>query len=130
MKLPILLGAALAATGLSLYAPDPAQAQSGTFPALTVFGDDPCPRDTICVRAPENERYRIPKELRGDTGLALAERWGDRARSIEYVGASGTQSCSPVGPGGASGCYNQIVRQARAERKEKGEEPTIPLDLP
>jgi hypothetical protein len=30
---------------------------------ITVFGNDPCPRDEICVRAPENERYRIPKEL-------------------------------------------------------------------
>ena len=95
-----------------------------------MFGTDPCPRDTICVRAPENERYRIPKVLRGATGAALAERWGDRARQLEYVGQSGIQSCSPVGPGGASGCYNQLVRRQRDEQRAQGKEPTVPLDLP
>lgn len=110
--------------------PRPVAAQANTFPTITVFGNDACPRDTICVRAPENERYRIPKELRGESGLALAERWGDRARSIEYTGASGTQSCSPVGAGGASGCFKQIVRQAREEARERGKEPSIPLALP
>ncbi|MET0270457.1 MAG: hypothetical protein ABW173_08520 [Sphingomonas sp.] len=111
-------------------APAPVVAQANTFPTITVFGADACPRDTICVRAAENERYRIPKELRGESGLALAERWGDRARSIEYTGANGTQSCSPVGAGGASGCFKQIVRQAREESRERGQEPSIPLDLP
>ncbi len=119
-----LLPAALAVS------PAPVLAQANTFPTITVFGNDACPRDTICVRAPENERYRIPKELRGATGLALAERWGDRARSIEYTGASGTQSCTPVGAGGTTGCFNQMVRQARQESRERGEDPSIPLKLP
>ena len=123
---------ALAATLFSLIAamlvPLPAAAQPAwNVPTITVFGNDPCPRDTICVRAPDNERYRIPKELRGDTGRALAERWGDRAKSLEYVGASGTQSCSPVGAGGATGCYDQLARAARAEQAAAGVKPTIPL---
>src|SRR3546814_10594960 len=50
--------------------------------------DLPCPRDTICVRAPENERYRIPEQLRGERGEEAAARWGDRAKSLEYVGRS------------------------------------------
>lgn len=119
-----LIPAALAVSPL------PVVAQANTFPTITVFGSDACPRDTICVRAPENERYRIPKELRGDQGLALAERWGDRARSIEYTGASGTQSCSPVGAGGASGCFNQIARQAREDARSRGKDPAVPLNLP
>ncbi len=131
MKRLTLAAAALIAAASPLgLAGTAVQAQSYTVPTITVFGTDACPRDTICVRAPENERYRIPKDLRGDTGLAMAERWGDRAKSLEYTGASGTQSCTPVGPGGASGCFKQLARQAREENRAKGEEPTIPLKLP
>ena len=107
----------------------PASAQVGSR-LVTIFGNDPCPRDVICVRAPESDRYRIPQELRGETGAAAAERWGQRAKSLEYVGRSGTQSCSPVGAGGASGCFNELVRKARDEEHADGKEPTIPIKLP
>lgn len=120
---------ALASWGAATLPAVPALAQASDR-LITVFGSDPCPRDTICVRAPESERYRIPKALRGETGAALAERWGDRAQALEYAGRGGIQSCSPVGPGGASGCYNQLVRQARAEERAAGKDPTIPLKLP
>jgi hypothetical protein len=42
-------------------------------------------------------------------------------RSIEYVGRSGTQSCSPVGAGGFTGCFSQIARAAKEERKQMGD---------
>jgi len=38
-------------------------------------------------------------------------------RSMEYVGRSGTESCSPVGGGGATGCFAQLARLAKAERQ-------------
>ena len=118
-----LLAAALFGMAAALPAL-PAQAQvSGRL--VTVFGSDPCPRDTICVRAPENERYRIPQELRGESGEAAAARWGDRAQQLEYVGASGTMSCTPVGPGGATGCYRELARKAREEQKARGEKPNV-----
>lgn len=120
---PVLAAAALAIAGIGVPVA-PAVAQS-TLRAVTVFGRDQCPRDVICVRAPENDRYRIPKELRGLEGQAAAERWGDRARSIEYVGASGTMSCSPAGAGGASGCFRELNRKARAEREASGEKPAV-----
>jgi hypothetical protein len=123
------LALALVATGGVMLPAAPARAQAGDR-LITVFGSDPCPRDTICVRAPESERYRIPKSLRGESGAAAAERWGDRAQALEYAGASGIQSCSPVGPGGASGCFRQLVRAAREEQRSRGEAPAIPLDLP
>ena len=119
----ILLG--LASLGLPLL---PAAAQPAwNVRTITVFGTDRCPPDTICVRAPESERFRIPKDLRGDTGLALAERWGDRAQSLEYAGRSGTMSCSPVGAGGATGCFRQLAQQAREEQRSRGAEPGIKL---
>ena len=123
-----LLALALVTAGGAMLPSAPASAQAGNR-LVTVFGNDPCPRDTICVRASESERYRIPKELRGETGLAAAERWGDRAKALEYAGANGIQSCSPVGPGGASGCFRQLVRAAREEQRARGEAPAIPNDL-
>ena len=107
--------AALSAAGLYAAAPAPVAAQERV---LTIFGDDECPRDTICVRAPENERYRIPKELRETTPQPGNESWAARARSMEYVGRTGINSCSPVGAGGWTGCYEQMVRQAREERRQ------------
>jgi hypothetical protein len=41
----------------------------------------------------------------------------NRAQSIEYVGRSGTESCSPVGAGGFTGCFEQMARAAKEERK-------------
>ena len=110
------LGLALATAGLVPAAS--ALAQSSNERALIVFGDDPCPRDTICVRAPESERYRIPRDLRGGpvTG-PRNELWADRAKSLEYVGASGTASCSNSGAGSWTGCWSQMMKAARAERK-------------
>ena len=126
-----VLGVASLAAAAWVVAPvRPAEAQSRAIPIYTVFGNDPCPRDFICVRVSENERFRIPKELRGDTGIAAAERWGDRVQALEYAGASGINSCSPVGSGGTSGCFRQLTQQARAEQRQRGEEPAIPLDLP
>ena len=129
-----ILLAALAPAMLATLPAAPAQAQRSER-VLTIFGDEKCPTSNgeeivVCQRLPASERYRIPKELRGDQGAAAASRWGERAKSLEYVGSNGIQSCSPVGAGGASGCYNQIVRNARAERKANGEDPTIPLKLP
>ena len=101
----------------------PVQAQR-TERVLTIFGTDPCPTSNgeeivVCRRMPEAERYRIPEELRRTTGRE-AETWGDRAASIEYVGKSGTNSCSPSGSGGASGCFREMARKACDEDKANG----------
>ena len=99
---------------------------------VIVFGTEPCPPSpagdiVICARRPETERYRVPEPLREtDTGPE-GESWAARARSLEYVGATGTQSCSTVGPGGHTGCLEQLIRQAREERRAKAaEEADIP----
>lgn len=121
--------ALLLAAGGALIAAAPAAAQ--TRPAspaaepkistMIIYGDDACPQSTddtivVCARKPEKERYRIPEALRGDPNDPTNQAWASRAQALEYAGRSGIGSCSPVGPGGASGCFNQIVREARAER--------------
>lgn len=89
---------------------------------VIVYGDDPCPTsDTgeilVCARLPDQDRYRIPKELRTDPNDPRVQSWASRAKSIEYVGRSGTESCSPVGAGGFTGCFEQLARAAKEERK-------------
>src|SRR3954465_2319630 len=91
--------------------------------ALIVYGNDPCPRGNgdeivVCARKPESERYRIPESVRIDPNHPANRTWADRAQSLEYAGRSGIGSCSPVGAGGASGCFNQLVPRARAERAQ------------
>lgn len=122
MKILFPLAAAL--VGSVVVAEIPAGAQAGgseRIRQVVVFGDDPCPRGAegeivVCARKPDNERFRIPEELRG-TGEPANESWASRAESIEYMGRTGIQSCSPVGPGGATGCWEEMMRQAREERR-------------
>jgi hypothetical protein len=116
----ILFGAALALLPTALAAQAAAPAERVTH--IIVYGRDACPRGSpdeivICGRRPETERYRIPKALRDQPGTdPESTSWAERAQSLEYVGRTGTQSCSPVGPGGFTGCWSQMMRAARQER--------------
>ncbi len=91
---------------------------------LIVYGDDPCPQSksdeiVVCARQPENERYRVPKPFRGKKPDPAQESWTNTVSALEYVGKAGTpNSCSPVGSGGQTGCYDQFLRQAREERRQ------------
>lgn len=110
--------------------PVPADAQQGMIGArpsekirqVIVYGRDPCPRGrgdeiVICARRPNSERYRIPRAQRDRTPARGGTSWAARARSLEYVGRTGIQSCSTVGPGGHTGCWEQMMRAAREERE-------------
>jgi hypothetical protein len=88
---------------------------------LIIYGDDKCPEGTddtivVCLRLRESDRFRIPENLRSDPNDPNNQAWATRATALETVGRSGIGSCSPVGPGGSIGCFNDIVRAARAER--------------
>jgi hypothetical protein len=120
----LLLAALAAATAVSAAAAPDGQCPriaEARVNALIIYGNDPCPRGNgdeivVCARKPDAERYRIPEAVRGDPNDPANQAWASRAESLEYAGRSGIGSCSPVGPGGATGCFNQLVRQARAER--------------
>ena len=93
---------------------------------LIVYGSEQCPPSTeeeiiVCARKPEDERFRIPRDLRDDPNDPKGDSWAVRAKSFEYVGRSGIGSCTPVGPGGTIGCFDQLVREARAERANSDE---------
>ena len=123
--------AGLAAAALALPA-TPAAAQDRVR-EIIVYGSDPCPRSTddsvvVCARRPEADRYRIPERYRSGGSRQSREAWAERAKSLETVGSTGTQSCSPVGPGGHTGCLEQLIRQARRERQEAARGETPPAE--
>ena len=100
-----------------------AQDAGDAIAEIIVYGNDPCPRSTddevvVCARKPESERYRIPEKLRQGGSLQSRQAWAERAKSLEYVGRTGIQSCSPVGPGGHTGCMEQLIGAAKAEYRD------------
>lgn len=102
--------------------PPPAGTSNEKVNLVIVYGDDACPQSqgddiVVCARKGEEERYRIPEPLRGDPNKPANQAWGERVRGMEYVGRSGTESCSPDGAGGATGCFAKLARLAKAERQ-------------
>jgi hypothetical protein len=111
--------------------PTPALAQQDAIAEVIVYGTDPCPRSSnnevvVCARKPEAERFRIPEKLRTRGPRQERQAWANRAKALETVGSTGTFSCSPVGPGGFTGCLTQVINQAKRERKEANEAGTAP----
>lgn len=90
---------------------------------LAVYGNDPCPKGVgdeivVCARLPEAERYRIPKRLRDEKKFARPDQsWVARVRDIDTAGADlRPTSCSAIGSGGSSGCFQKFMRDARAQK--------------
>ena len=122
-KLPSLTLAAAALALPMLAAPLPALAQSARVNEIIVYGTDPCPRSTddevvVCARKPESERFRIPERFRSGGSLQSRQAWANRAIAFETYGRTGINSCSPVGPGGHTGCTQQLINQTFKEEAE------------
>ncbi len=122
MKATLPFIAAIGAFAAGLAAPAVAQER---IREVVIYGNDACPRGSggeeivICAKKPETERYRIPKELRNAPGTGPAsESWSNKAEALQYVGRTGIESCSTSGPGGFTGCLNQMIANARAERRQ------------
>ena len=125
MKPLLVAAAALVAFASPALAQDNEAAAAAVADAkinqLIVYGDDPCPESTdeqinVCARLEDKERFRIPTNLRDNPNDPVNQAWGARAVELQYVGRAGIGSCSTTGPGGMIGCYNDLIRQARAER--------------
>lgn len=123
------LAATVFAAGILFALPAAAQdASSGSdrVNMVIVYGKDECPQPkgdeiTVCARKAESERYRIPEPLRGSES-PQNDAWNNKVLAYEMVGRTGTQSCSPVGPGGSTGCLQRFIDRAYAE---KGQDPAI-----
>lgn len=94
---------------------------------IYIFGDDTCPASpdpntiNVCARLPDQDRFRIPENLRSNPQAPENQAWTNRAIELSYVGRTGVGSCSPVGPGGWTGCNQQLINQAVAERRGRPE---------
>jgi len=108
----------------ALAASTPALAQERV---LTVFGKDECPSNTICVRAPEKERFRIPKELRTKTDLSPTQRsWASRVSATLDEGKTGPSGCAAANSGSWVGCFGEEMRKAREENRAAKEAAVVP----
>jgi hypothetical protein len=126
-KLLIALAASATAAIGAFAIPAPATAQQNAIAEIIVFGNDPCPRSTddqvvVCARRPESERYRIPPNMRQSGTPQQMQSWAVRSKSLETVGSTGINSCSPVGPAGYTGCLEKVIKEARGERKKQADE--------
>ncbi len=125
MRWMVALGLAAAPLALAVA---PAQAQDGNYRSRTVvvYGTDPCPTSTnpdeivVCARRPEEERYRIPKDIREQERAAAIAREDQVAANRSALvssrtAATGIGSCSTQGAGGMTGCTQglNIVGAAR-----------------
>ena len=122
----IVLFLAVAAGGaLSLAAPVGAQSSytiDERVHRLIVYGDESCPKSddgevVVCARRAQPDQYRLPEEFRNsdEDQAAGSDAWASDATRLEMEGASGILSCSPAGAGGASGCTQQLIDEARRE---------------
>lgn len=121
MKRILFAAVPVLAAGLACAPPALAQDDTETVNQLIVYGEDLCPPSTsdqitVCARKDESERYRIPAPLR-ESKSPQNEAWNNRVIAYETVGRNGTLSCSPVGGGGWTGCVNQMIDTAIAEKK-------------
>lgn len=118
----IRFAAAAALAMLAAAAPLGAQdAGSEKVRMVIVYGDDAAPPaqgDEIVVvaRMPEEDRFRIPENLRFSDNPAN-QAWINRVEKLEFVGNFGTLSCSAVGVGGSTGCTQEMIRNAYADKQ-------------
>jgi hypothetical protein len=122
-KTLIAMAAALLGAGTALAQPA-SDGPPQKVVNVTVYGSDPCPKSTegvlvVCGRRSDNERYRIPKELRRRLEQPSETSWAARARGLEEASRpSMPGSCSPVGSWGQTGCFQQMLRQWSAARAQ------------
>jgi hypothetical protein len=136
MRFAVTIAAALGGLGMiaaSASAQNVSSVDRNGIRRIVVYGTDPCPPSppgeiVVCARRPDTDRYRIPERFRAPDKLTGEhEAWAYRAQSLEVAGAGGIQSCSPVGPGGASGCMQQLINSAKREREQiRSEDSAIP----
>lgn len=104
-----------------VLAQTPVETGDESYNMVIVYGDDECPQGedgtiVVCARKAESERYRIPEALRFTDG-PKAQAWAERVEQLETVGKTGIMSCSPVGAGGFTGCTQELIEKAYADRE-------------
>ena len=107
-----------------LAAASPAAAQSADekINMVIAYSEKDCPvaqpgEVVVCEILVEEERYRIPSNLRYSDDPANQSR-ARQVDEIKYVGDFGAFSCSPAGAGGFTGCNQKFVEAAYKDKSE------------
>jgi hypothetical protein len=106
---------------LPAAAQDADTANADKINQVIVYGSDKCEQSSadeivVCNRLPEQDRYRVPQLFRGGDPLdPRNQAWLNRVTTMERVGRFGTDSCSPTGLGGFTGCTQALLAGAKAE---------------
>lgn len=105
--------------------PEPAIAQAGQI-TVTIYGNDPCPREAICIRKRESDRYRLPQSQNPQGTPQQRQSWAQKSQPLMTVGNTGTGSCSAVGPGGHTGCLIQEINRAKKSTQDQAQQDRAP----
>ena len=120
---PLLAPAMLAALAVFATAsPAAAQGAGEKINMVIAYSADECPvaqpgEVVVCEILVEEERYRIPSNLRYSDNPANKSP-ASRVDEIKYVGDFGAMSCSPAGAGGFTGCTQKFIEAAYKDRAE------------
>ena len=68
----------------------------------------------------------MPAQAQQSSVAEQTEAWANKAKVLETVGSTGINSCSPVGPGGYTGCLTRVIKEARDQRKQSNDDTTPP----
>lgn len=120
-----LFTTAATALGFAFVAVSPAAAQDKPGDKVNMviaYDESECPEAganeiVVCEILVEAERYRIPSNLRQSDSPQNTARNGE-VRTLRYITESGAMSCSPAGAGGFTGCTQQFIDNAYAEKSE------------
>lgn len=123
-SLPLIAALALG-TAMPAAAQEAVQSPDDSYNMVIVYGEDVCPESTaeqivVCARKAEQERYRIPERLRFSSSPEN-QAWAQRVEKLEMVGKFGTMSCTPVGAGGFTGCTQEMIANAYADKAQGSE---------
>jgi hypothetical protein len=119
----LLAPALLAATAaFALASPAAAQSADEKINMVIAYNESECPvaqpgEVVVCEILVEEERYRIPRNLRYSDNPAN-QSLARQVDQIKYVGDFGAMSCEPAGAGGFTGCNQKFV-EAWAKDKDE-----------
>lgn len=122
MKCVASLGV-LAMAGVAFAAaPASAQEEGGDRVNMVIaYAEDECPEPVgeeeivVCQILVEAERYRMPSNLRTSSSPENTP-WAKRVEQFKMISAFGTMSCSPTGASGFTGCTQQMIDAAYADK--------------
>jgi hypothetical protein len=123
-----------AGIGITALAAGPAAAQARDR-VVIIYGNDKCPASNgqeivVCRRAPETERFRIPKDLRDAQPEPQAAGGNIGAMSaVNTTGGTGVQvqSCNAIGAGVGAGCLsNELDAWKAGQRAQKKADAAVP----